>query len=217
MVQAGGTHVRAAPQFFPSGMQLEQAAPAVPHASSSMPAMQVLPLQQPVGQLAAVHVGAAHKRSPPHVPPTAVQLTHAWPPEPQDEFCVPTTHVLPLQQPVGHVFTSHVGTTHAPPWHVCPFGQLVHACPPVPHEETWVPLKHAFPTQHPGQLPALHVGAMVLHVLPRPGRFSHACPLAMQLSHWPPSEPHLVASEPTKQVVPSQQPAQLAGVQLGVP
>ncbi|MFL5307446.1 MAG: hypothetical protein ACJ8F1_19665 [Polyangia bacterium] len=86
-------------------------------------ATQVVPLQQPFVQEAAVQAQAPLL----HVCPEP-QGPQVPPPLPQDEaLCALTaTHVAPLQQPVGQVLALQ---THLPALQVWP---LVHACPHMP-------------------------------------------------------------------------------------
>jgi hypothetical protein len=93
-------------------LQTAHAAPAVPHAAFVLPGRQTFPEQQPVGQVPKLH-GAVHCR--------VVALHAVWPGEgglftqsvhapepavPHAKSCVPATHVLPEQQPAGHVVPS---------------------------------------------------------------------------------------------------------------
>ncbi len=91
------------------------------------------PLQQPVGQVLASHVqrpvAVSHR--------LLAHGAHAAPPAPHcEEDSDPYgTHVLPLQQPVGHEVASQ---THWPALapvllHSCPEAHGPQAAPPVPH------------------------------------------------------------------------------------
>jgi len=56
-----------------------------------------------------------------HTLPCAEQFVHATPPVPQSVFVFPVTHVLPLQQPFGHVAALHAGDWQTCPWQVWPW------------------------------------------------------------------------------------------------
>ena len=101
---------------------------------------QVLPLQQPFGQLAALHtqLPLTHCWPAPHSapapqwqvpfaaqlsPPCAVQFAHAPPFAPQLAAFGGVTHELPLQQPDAHAVELH---WHTPPTHCWP---VAHAAP----------------------------------------------------------------------------------------
>jgi hypothetical protein len=108
-----------------------QTAPPAPHepVDSLDSASQVPALQQPA-QAVPPHVHAP----PEHDSPFA-HIPHAEPPTPQaDPDCAPgRTHVLPLQQPLGHDVASQ---THWPAavLHSWPEAQVPHAAPFVPHD-----------------------------------------------------------------------------------
>jgi hypothetical protein len=119
----------------PLVVQLAQATPPVPQAVLLVPATQVVPLQQPVGQLvlSQTHLPltqrcpAAQGDPAPHVhlPPVQVsavvpQLTQVPPLAPQALPLVVATQVLPLQQPLQPLLALHV---HTPLWQVVPLGQ----------------------------------------------------------------------------------------------
>jgi hypothetical protein len=110
------------------------------------------------------------------------QLVHAAPPVPHSEPVVGVTHVVPLQQPLGHEVALH---TQAPPEQTCPAphsGPLPHmqtpldehvlatepqatqALPPMPHNETRGGDTHVAPEQHPvGQDAASHTQVPPTH------------------------------------------------------
>jgi hypothetical protein len=84
-----------------------QAAPLSPQAALAVPGWQTPPAsQQPLGQLAALHLHAPLT----HAWPVA-QATHAAPFTPQSAFVVPASQVVPLQQPgeqsVGSQYATH--------------------------------------------------------------------------------------------------------------
>jgi len=134
-----------AEQTFPLA-HAEQVLPDLPHwdADCADCATQVLPLQQPDGQVVALHgvvqAPALQDWPEPHV-------VQAAPPLPQVEAdCADcATQVLPLQQPDGQVVALQVvpppppvpppvpDWVHAPAVHTCPDAQPLHAAPPVPH------------------------------------------------------------------------------------
>jgi hypothetical protein len=47
--------------------------------------------------------------------PSGKQFSHCIPPKPHDESDVPGTHLLPMQQPVGHVDASQFVCWQLPP------------------------------------------------------------------------------------------------------
>lgn len=122
-----------------SGSHEMQALPASPHAIT-LGALHVLPLQQPVGQLAAhpAHAPALHADAP--------HDSHAPPPAPHAALLVPVWQTLPAQHPVHDVGSQ----THAPPTQRWP---SAHA-PPAPH-------RHTPPAQ-----PSVVTGSHALHVPP---------------------------------------------------
>ena len=164
-----------------TGSQAKQAPPSMPHCAAVVGVMQVEPLQQPPGQLAALH--------PVHTWLVQVPAPHdaqAAPPVPHSAVVVPARHTLPAQQPVGQLVASH---THTPPEHTCPVAQegpepqahaplvqrsalasqAAHAAPALPHEaeDCDEVLWQVLPLQHPeGQLVALHTQVPPWHVCP---------------------------------------------------
>lgn len=145
--------------------QAEQAAAGAPQAATVCPAVprQVAPLQQPVGQDAAVQAQLAPEQTwplpqaadAPHLQTPATQVlvlpeqgAHAAPPVPHAPLpCdAVVTHAPALQQPAGQLVASQ---THAPPEHRSPARQAapaphLQAPPPqlsavTPHEEHAAP------------------------------------------------------------------------------
>lgn len=103
---------------------------------------QVSPLQQPVGQVAALQVAVAT-----HTPPSAEHIEPAphaaqlRPPTPHAVVLVPGWQTPETQQP-GQFAGPH-GSTHAWLEHVV--AQLEHATPPVPQASALVPVRHTPP------------------------------------------------------------------------
>lgn len=140
--------------------------------------LHVVPVQHPLAHDVASHTQRpptqrcppAHAGSPPHVhlpaaeQPSAVEVehwTHAVPPVPHDAI-VDALHVIPLQQPSGHVQPEQ-----APAAQVSPAGQAEHASPALPHAVGALPGWHLPPSQHPvGQEVASHVHVPALHRCP---------------------------------------------------
>ena len=109
-------------------VQLVQVAPPVPQALFWLPLRQVLPSQQPFGQVAAEHIMLTQlwfRHSWP-----AGQLTHVTPLVPQAVFWLPGWQVLFWQQPLGQLVGLH---TQLPLEHAVPAGQATQVTPPVPH------------------------------------------------------------------------------------
>jgi len=127
----GGVQTPALHDSF--GPHATHALPPAPQAAGVVATTQLLPTQQP-GHVAALHVtGVWHVRSPPQTRPVDVQFVHAWPCLPHAVASLPTTHVLPWQQP-PQLAGLHVGVpmqTPPPPGmssQVWPAAeQLVHA------------------------------------------------------------------------------------------
>jgi hypothetical protein len=104
------------------------AAPPVPHSDVVLPGSQMLPLQQPLPHEAALHTQLPemhswplaqgdplpHAQTPPavHVSDVMPQLAQVLPPVPHCPGDVGSTHVEPLQQPLGHDAASQM---HDPP------------------------------------------------------------------------------------------------------
>ena len=88
-----------------------------------------------------------------HVPPPhdfpPVHAVHAAPPLPHAFVVVPGMHLLPEQQPLGHVVESHGGVTHAPLVHTWFAAvQSEHVPPFDPHDESLAGM-HCVPEQQP--------------------------------------------------------------------
>jgi hypothetical protein len=161
--------------------QLTQVAPAVPHVVADW-VWQVVPEQQPPGQLVALH--------PLHAPPVQLSpeghIAHVPPPAPQAVMLFPGWQVLPWQQPVEHEAAVQM---HEPPEQTCPAAHAaappqvhapvdeqpsavaphaMHAAPFVPH----VPadgVVQVGPEQHPvGHEAAVHVQMPFEHTWPAP-------------------------------------------------
>ncbi len=127
------------------GSQLAHCAPLVPQAVGEE-AIHTLFKQQPLGQVAAVHDGAAqvpathcwppaHAGLVPHLQLPAPQVSaveshieQTEPPEPHMPGVGAAMQVLPEQQPVAHEVASH---THAPATQRVPVAQA--AAPPQAH------------------------------------------------------------------------------------
>jgi len=141
--------------------QSTQAAPPLPQLFSDG-ARQVLPLQQPLGQDAALQTQTPPmQRWPPAqiAPPpqlqapllhrsarVASQATQLLPPFPQAAV-VGDVQVAPEQQPLGQDAELH--PEHAPPEQVWPAGQAWQAVPPAPHADGWPPDWQVSPAQQP--------------------------------------------------------------------
>lgn len=98
------------------GSQAKQEAPLVPHWAAVVGLTQVLPLQQPLGQVVELHPVQAWPTQVKPVP----QAAHAAPPVPHSPFAVPALQMLPAQQPVGQLVESQM---QAPAEHTCPAPQ----------------------------------------------------------------------------------------------
>jgi hypothetical protein len=211
------------------GSHITHAAPAAPHDVVDGGA-QVVPVQQPLGQLAELQPVHA---PPVHAPP--LQSWHRAPPVPQLMPLVPARQVDPEQQPLGQDVWSH---THAPetqrwpaphggpPPHrhapaaeqvsAPPAAHVVHAPPPTPHDSSDV-VRQLLPVQHPAahemvsqmQAPATQRWPLT-HAAPVP----HAhVPAGVQPSATAPSQvAHATPPVPQRprdgdvHAVPSQQP-----------
>jgi hypothetical protein len=129
-------------------VQVTQVPPPLPQAWAVLPGWQMLPAQQPFGQLVAVHVQVPFW----HWVPVG-QLTQVTPPVPQACAVLPGLQVVPSQQPFGQLVALH---TQLPLLHVVPEGQLTQAAPPVPQNWLVVPASQAVPLQQPVQVPGPH-------------------------------------------------------------
>ena len=162
-------------------LQATHAAPRVPHDCSDGMA-QVLPLQQPVGQVMALHVEQMRLT---HAPLPA-QTAQAAPPVPQAPLAVPGWQTLLAQQPIGQEAALH---THAPLTHACPARQAApfpqrqtpavqrpfsalqaaQAAPPVPQAIAVLPAWQVLPAQQPiGQEAALQTHWLLTQRWPAP-------------------------------------------------
>ena len=117
----------------PVGLQATQVLPLEPQNASVLPGWQMLPAQQPLEQLVAVHVQVLVVLL--HVVPLG-QLTQVTPPVPQAVFEVPSWQVLFWQQPLGQLVALH---TQLPLEHVVPLGQVTHATPLLPQAALVLP------------------------------------------------------------------------------
>lgn len=198
-----GVHTPAVHVSF--GLHAWHCAPFFPHAAGVGFATHWLPTQQPA-QLASQDGGIWHVRSfgcpsGTQTRPCPAQFEHAKPPLPHAVSSVPTTHVVPTQQPPPHVSGPQVGVpSHRPPApgsavHVCPvLVQLWHCCPLAPQVVSSVPARHWLPTQQPLQFVASHRVALHVRVV-----VSHERPSSSQSAHARPPRPHACASVPERQ------------------
>jgi hypothetical protein len=175
---------------------------------SCVPLTQVLPWQQPPGQLAALHP-STHAPAWQTLPP-AEQLVHAAPFRPQAVLPSPgLTHTSPTQQPAqlpgpqaGRASQRRVAALH---WVL--FGQVEQLLPPPPHAVLSMPGKQVLPWQQPPrQFCALQVGVPTQRPPMPGGPTSQRCPCAWQSLHCAPPRPHERASRPGKQRAPLQHP-----------
>jgi hypothetical protein len=121
--------------------------------------------------------------------------------------------MFPTQQPAQLPGLQPPAGWHTPPTHVSPGGHGTHALPFAPHSAGVLPATHVLPTQQPPQLLGPHVtGGWQVRL-----GGSQMSPKLVQLLHVTPPRPHALLSPPPEQVVPLQQPPQLAGPQLAVP
>jgi hypothetical protein len=178
-------------QVSPRGPQGTHALPCWPHAVGDG-TVQVLPLQQPLGQELALQThmpptqawpapqGPAepHLQAPPvQLSPATPQSTHAPPTGPQAAVEI-VVQLRPLQQPLGHDVASH----------------------------TQMPPLHRWPVAHCGPLPQAHMP--FVHWL---------ATTLLQLPHTTPPMPH-EPSDGVVQLLPVQQPfGHELGLQVHVP
>ena len=138
----------------------------------------MLPLQQPLGQDAALHThwpDALHAWPDPHA-------AHTAPDAPHD---VAVSSASPSHTPeVQHPAQSAPPQVHAPPEHDAPAAHVPHAAPPVPHA---APVCEGYVTHvSPLQQPVGHDVASQTHL---PAVTSHSCPSEHE-PHAPPPVPH---------------------------
>jgi hypothetical protein len=131
-----------------------QATPPVPQETAVGGLIQVLPLQQPVGQDTALQDPAVLHEPLMQLCPGA-HAKQAAPPVPQ-AVELGVVQVFPLQQPVGHDVASQVGgAVHEPFTQLCPAAHATQATPAVP-QALAVDAVQVFPLQQPvGQDTAL--------------------------------------------------------------
>lgn len=193
----------------PACVQFVHALPPEPHALFAKPGTHALfAVQQPAAQVAGPHL-SRHWR-PWQTWFVAVQSLHCWPfVGPHALSCVPTTHVLPAQQP-AQFWGPHAGSWQLPPWQTrdgfCPV-QFEHSAPFRPHAVFWLPIAQMFPMQQPGQFAGLHCAAgthaPLLHASPAP-----------HCLHTAPPAPHACAVVAITQLFPTQHPAQFAALHV---
>lgn len=93
-------------------VQLAQLAPEDPHLLFTKPALHTPTESQQPEQFPALHTGM-HDFCREQTLPCTEQFWQATPPVPQSVLELPATHVLPLQQPVGHVVALQAGAWQA--------------------------------------------------------------------------------------------------------
>jgi hypothetical protein len=173
-----------------------QAAPAAPHSAPVFPASQVVPLQQPVAQLAGAQYGM--QACPLHWSWKS-QATHAAPPVPHELSAVPSWQFsVASQQPPPQVFASH---THKPLRHSCPTAQATQAAPAVPQTALVAPVTQlpAALQQPVGQLFASQAQAPPLALA------TQTCPVGHEIQTAP-LAPHSSFVLPPSHDSPLQQP-----------
>lgn len=180
--------------------QVMQVPPGLPQIWGVVPGRHWSPLQQPLGQLAAVQV----QRPATHACPL-LQATQVSPVAPHAASVVPGWQVLPWQQPLGQLCVSQ---THWPLAQRCPAWQTAHVLPVIPHAWFVLPGWQASPWQQPFGQPCCVQWQTPL---------THSWPVAQLLQVVPPA-PQACVVAPGKQAVPWQQPSgQLCGEQAHWP
>jgi hypothetical protein len=184
-----GADVQLPPEHVWPAEQLTHSAPAVPQAALVAGSIQVVPLQQPEGQLLASQTVGADAHVPAVHDAPAGQVTHEAPPVPQADALVADTQApCESQQPEAHVVASQAeACPQTPSTQSCPLSQLWQAAPPTPHAdrlgEAHLPSLVQQPDGHvpaehdESQLSPAHVEAHVpfTHALPE-GHAAHAVP-----------------------------------------
>jgi hypothetical protein len=167
------------------GPQLTHTAPLVPQAEGLNAGSHTPFLQQPFGQVAALH--------PLQTPPSQAHVWHATPPVPQAESSWPPWHCWPVPQQPLHDMPSQ---TQVPP---------LHHCPP-PH--TGSPPQVHFPFEQVSALGGLIPRVQSAHAAPM---VPHAVTSWSDAgTHWvsrqqPPRAPHSVTSHPHVPPTPAPQ------------
>lgn len=160
-------------------------------------------MQQPVGQIALLHVPPAQYPFVHWLPPA--QAEHGFPPEPHAAaVCwVATRHPWAEQHPV-QVALLQV-PPQAPLTHWAPAAHVPHRLPPVPQALAVLPATHTpAAVQQPAQLAAVQLPVLPLHV-----PLEHVCPDGHSVHRSPPT-PHAGGVVPATQMPFSvQHPAQL--------
>jgi hypothetical protein len=197
------------PEQVSAGGQVAQASPPAPHALVVAPFWHVPVASQQPGQLAGPQTGGGIWHMPAEHVSDAGHVAQTPPPNPQALVWLPAMQVLPTQQPGQFEGPQAIADVQMPAEQDSPFGQGRHIAPPLPQAKVWFPPRQALPTQQPGQLPGPHcVGPW--HVLPL-----HVSPGGQDAQAVPP-DPQAFVEPPIWQLpLPSQHPAQLAGLQGG--
>ncbi len=173
--------------------QVTHALPPDPHAPVLEPVSQnPRASQQPVGQVAGLHVGPMHA-PPAHVSPGG-HGRQALPPVPHAVVLVPDSQLPRLSQhPLAQVVALHVVPRHDPLVHVSPGGQATQLAPPLPQAVVLFPSTQApTPLQQPaGHVAALHGGSSHIPAL-------HESP-GGQAAHDTPPVPHAPVVVPVSQ------------------
>jgi hypothetical protein len=143
------------------GAHAVHAPPALPQAAGLL-GVQVLDVQQPLGQLVPSHTHVPllqrwpglHAGPVPHLQLPAEQMspvaphdTHAAPERPHAVDAPEVLHVSPEQQPLGQL--AAVQPLHTPPVHVCPAAQPSQTPPAAPHDAVVLPLWQTLAEQQP--------------------------------------------------------------------
>jgi hypothetical protein len=182
-----------------------------------VPVTQVLPEQQPVGQLSGPHACGWQRPLWQTRPGWFAQFWHASPPAPHALFWLPIAQTLPTQHPAHGVgLLQSVPATHAPPEQTWFAPHARHAWPFAPQACAVVETTHWLPAQQPGHVAGLHGRLWHVRAFGWPSP-TQVCPPAhaRQASPW---RPHAVESAPVRQrPLASQQPPQFVALQTGVP
>jgi hypothetical protein len=129
------------------------------------------------------------------------------PPAPQLLFAMPGEHWFAAVQQPAQLPGPHLSTHFLPVHTWLPIVQSLHEAPPVPHALSCVPTTHTLPEQQPfGHVAGPHAG--LAHAPPW-----QTSPIATQLPQFIPPTPQAVSCVPTAQMLPTQQPRQLPGLQ----
>jgi hypothetical protein len=143
-------------------LQVAQLEPPAPHAEVEVPGMHTSPTQHPLGHVVTLQDEVVVTQRPALHVWFALHTVQDRPPAPHASVEVPVRHVLPLQQPLGHVEALQVLVvfTHVPcAVHCSLLPHTSHKSPPRPQAACALPGWQAPLMQQPVQVSRPHAAA----------------------------------------------------------